>query len=322
MEEATEIAKLRLFLALVSSVQTVEQLEPLPNILQGNSLIGLLSVNEEIYNKRLKQLNLFQKPYHEVTAEKNRLIRDYKNTSRYTEDLRKLRDDIQTKRENDNFNLNEMLLDEFKSLGVKYEQTMWDSEQQKDGGTKRRALTINDIAALRPFHWGYEFDQVMNERGGFDIIITNPPWEALKPQGKEFFASHSILVSKNKMRIEDFEDERSKLPKNPEIREAWLEYQNYFPYQSLYFRTTQQYENQTATVNGRKSGTDINLYKLFTEQCYNLLRPDGQCGIVIPGGIYTDLGTKQLREMLFNKTRITGLFCFENSKAILQGSAS
>jgi hypothetical protein len=44
MEEAVEIARLRLFLALVGSVQTVEQLEPLPNIdfniLAGNSLIG------------------------------------------------------------------------------------------------------------------------------------------------------------------------------------------------------------------------------------------------------------------------------------------
>ncbi len=44
---ATEIAKLRLFLALVASVQTVEQLEPLPNIdfniLPGNSLIGVVS---------------------------------------------------------------------------------------------------------------------------------------------------------------------------------------------------------------------------------------------------------------------------------------
>ncbi|MEI6196646.1 MAG: DNA methyltransferase [Verrucomicrobiota bacterium] len=46
MEEATEIARLRLFLALVASAQTEEQLEPLPNIdfniLAGNSLIGLL----------------------------------------------------------------------------------------------------------------------------------------------------------------------------------------------------------------------------------------------------------------------------------------
>src|ERR1017187_8337067 len=46
MEEATEIARLRLFLALVASAQTEDQLEPLPNIdfniLAGNSLIGLL----------------------------------------------------------------------------------------------------------------------------------------------------------------------------------------------------------------------------------------------------------------------------------------
>ncbi len=61
-------------------------------------------------------------------------------------------------------------------------------------------------------------------------------------------------------------------------------------------------------VNGRKAGSDINLYKLFTEQCFNLLRPGGECGIVIPSGIYTDLGTKQLREMLFGQTRISGLF--------------
>ncbi|WP_193199722.1 hypothetical protein [Nostoc sp. MG11] len=40
---------------------------------------------------------------------------------------------------------------------------------------------------------------------------------------------------------------------------------------------------------------------------FNLLRPGGECGIVIPSGIYTDLGTKQLREMLFNQTKITGL---------------
>src|SRR6266702_5595878 len=65
MEEGTEIAKLRLFLALVSSAQSVDQLEPLPNIdftiLPGNSLIGLLHVNEDMYNKRLAQLNLFQR---------------------------------------------------------------------------------------------------------------------------------------------------------------------------------------------------------------------------------------------------------------------
>lgn len=72
-------------------------------------------------------------------------------------------------------------------------------------------------------------------------------------------------------------------------------------------------------VNGKRQSTDINLYKLFVEQCFNLLRSGGHCGIVIPSGIYTDLGAKQLRELLFDQTAITGLFCFENRKEIFEG---
>ncbi len=54
MEEATEIAKLRLFLALVASAQSLEELEPLPNIdfnvMAGNSLIGLIQVDGERFD--------------------------------------------------------------------------------------------------------------------------------------------------------------------------------------------------------------------------------------------------------------------------------
>jgi hypothetical protein len=107
--------------------------------------------------------------------------------------------------------------------------------------------------------------------------------------------------------------------KDADIRAAWIEYQNRFPYVSQYYRGSSQYKNQISVVNGKKAGSDINLYKLFTEQCFNLLRCGGECGIVIPGGIYSDLGTKQLREMLFSETEITGLFCFENRKEIFEG---
>lgn len=42
------------------------------------------------------------------------------------------------------------------------------------------------------------------------------------------------------------------------------------------------------------------------------------CGIVIPSGIYTDQGAKGLRELLFEKNTVTGLFCFENRKSIFE----
>ncbi|MBD2411379.1 ATP-binding protein [Nostoc calcicola FACHB-389] len=333
MEEATEIAKLRLFLALVSSAHDVEELEPLPNIdfniMAGNSLIGLIKVDDTAFDAVGNSLqgNLLQSlaadNYKKILEEKNTSIELYKkhaflpkplpdtDTPQDTR-LIHLRKNIEQLNQKSQEKLNLLLLDEFsKRLGIKYE------EVQLTGKSKKRVLKVEDIAALKPFHWGYHFDKVL-ERGGFDAIITNPPWEIFKPQAKEFFAQHNELVTKNKMDIKDFEKEQSKLLQNPIIASTWLEYQSQYPYVSAYYRSSEQYKNQISVVNGKKAGTDINLYKLFTEQCFNLLRSGGECGIVIPSGIYTDLGTKQLREMLFSQTKVTGLFCFENRKTIFE----
>ncbi|MDQ3555825.1 MAG: hypothetical protein M3409_03480 [Gemmatimonadota bacterium] len=315
MEEATEIARLRLFLALVSSVQTADQLEPLPNIdfniLAGNSLVGLLRVDPERFGRQV-QGGLFDSAYGELVRKKNRLVEAYRHFSATeAEDsaaLRELRDEIERQREDAVGHLNAMLLDDFGRAGIQFEEATWDAAKNKPGKPKKRKLSVADMRALHPFHWGYEFDEVLNARGGFDAIITNPPWDIFKPNAKEFFEEHSDVVTKNTMTIKEFEEERSKLLRDPELRGAWEEYLSRFPHVSAWYRSAPQFENQISVVNGRKAGSDINLYKLFTEQCFNLLRPGGECGIVIPSGIYTDLGTKQLREMLFGQTRISGLF--------------
>ncbi len=324
MEEAAEIAKLRLFLALVASAQTVEQLEPLPNIdfniLVGNSLIGLMRIKNEDFDQYHAQDNLFRRSYREVLAEKNQLINTYRHTATYAEDLRALRDNIEQKKKDALETLDEILLDEFsKNLKIKFAQATWDDEKKKLGKPKKRNLNLTDIRALQPFHWGYEFDEILNKNGGFDAIITNPPWEIFKPNSKEFFEDHSDLVTKKKMTVHEFEKEQAQLLKNPEISKAWFEYQSRFPHRNIYFRTVPQYKNQIAVVNGKRQTTDLNLYKLFIEQCFNLLCSGGHCGIVIPSGIYTDLGAKQLRELLFNQTEVTSLFCFENRREVFEG---
>ncbi|MEI6707730.1 MAG: DNA methyltransferase [Methylococcales bacterium] len=324
MPEATEIAKLRLFLALVSSAHKVEDLEPLPNIdfniMAGNSLIGLLKIDVEKFEyDESKQSDIFSsKSYRQILNEKNAAIRSYKDATTYSENLLEERKSIKARKDEDYTHLNNLLLSEFSNLKIQFEKATWDEAKNKQGKPTKRLLTLNDIESLQPFHWGYEFDEIMQERGGFDAIITNPPWEVFKPQAKEFFADYSELVTKNKMTIKDFEKEQDVLLANSETRAAWLDYQSRFPFVSLYFRSSLQYPHQTAVVNGKKTGSDINLYKLFTEQCFNLLHNNGQCGVIIPSGIYTDLGATGLRTLLFDKTKISILFGLSNEKFIFE----
>src|SRR3989338_1475826 len=316
MDEAVEIAKLRLFLALVAAANHVDDLEPLPNIdfniQSGNSLIGLMRVNDAEFEKQ-HPAELFRKSYRQVLEERTRLLDTYRHAATYREDLRSLRDQIDGRKKESVETLNTILLDEFSRLGIKYEQATWDEKKKIDGKTIKRSLKRSDIEVLKPFHWGFEFDEIINHRGGFDAIITNPPWEIFKPNSKELFEEFSELVTKKKMAIHDFEKEQAKLLRDPEVRKAWLDYLSEYPHVSAFYRATPQFKNQISIVDGKKAGSDLNLYKLFVEQCFNLLREGGQCGIVIPSGIYTDLGSKQLREMLFGHSIITGLFCFENS---------
>ncbi|MDB9494587.1 hypothetical protein PN441_17300 [Spirulina major CS-329] len=347
MEEATEIAKLRLFLALVAAAKRVEDLEPLPNIdfniMAGNSLIGLIRVDGAGFDQlgggrsfghdptqgnllgpTVIQGNLLSglaaSEYETILKEKNQSIELYKKHAFQAVDeelpqetrLLQLRDHIEQLNKKSQGRLNQLLLTEFsQNLGIKYE------EAQLTGKAKKRLLGIADIEALKPFHWGYHFDRVF-ARGGFDAIIANPPWEVFKPNAKEFFANYSHLVTKKKMDIKAFQKEKKKLLNDPEIAQAWNDYQSQFPYVSAYYRSSEDYQNQISVVNGRKAGTDINLYKLFLERCFSLLREGGRCGIILPTGIYTDLGAKQLREMLFSQCKLDNLFGVSNERFIFE----
>ncbi|HRI72452.1 MAG TPA: hypothetical protein PK156_49795, partial [Polyangium sp.] len=316
MEEATEIARLRLFLTLVASATHEDELEPLPNvdfnIMPGNSLIGLLRVDESAYDKK-RQLGLFPEPtYRQLVNEKNQWVEQYRQE--HGDLLAPLRDKIEERKAKARERLNEMLRDDFQALEIKVEEPTWDDKKNDVGKSKKRTLGVQDVAKLQPFHWDYEFDDIMRLRGGFDVILANPPWDLFKPNSKEFFLEHSDVISRNNMRIEEFEKEQKKLLKKQDIRKAWLAYLARFPHVNDFYRLAPQYAKQTSFVDGKRVGTDINFYKLFVEQSFNLLRNGGQLGIVVPGSVYSDLGAKRLREALFDENTLHALFGLSNER--------
>ncbi|PKK81551.1 MAG: hypothetical protein CVT47_01860 [Thermoplasmata archaeon HGW-Thermoplasmata-2] len=159
-----------------------------------------------------------------------------------------------------------------------------------------------------PFKIERDFPLVQ-EQGGFDVVIGNPPWEKWKPDSQEFFEEYypgfkSLPTQEAKKVMENLIKTRIG------IRKRWDDkLREYETYSELY---RQEYQFQSTDANGRKSGGDLDLYKVFIERAYQLLKPGGAAGLVIPSGIYTDLGAKGLRTMLFDHCQLKNLYSFEN----------
>ncbi len=150
------------------------------------------------------------------------------------------------------------------------------------------------------------------ESGGFDIVLGNPPWEKWKPNSDEFFEDFVEDGTFRDWPTQKKKKMKDELLKRKGVKADWDAEEQKYEIYSEYFRENYQFQRGDGEDGAKRSSGDIDLYKLFTERAYQLLKEGGECGFVIPSGIYTDLGTKGLRQMLFEKCKIEGLYSFEN----------
>jgi len=188
------------------------------------------------------------------------------------------------------------------------------------GITDNRLFAALDSAAhsARAFHWPLEFPDVMIGRGGFDVVLGNPPWERIKLQEQEFFAGTAIADEPNAAaRTRAI----AKLATaEPGSRDRML-------FES--FETAKRMAEATslfARVPGddggryRYTGTgDVNTYALFAEHFLNLTRQGGRAGVIVPTGIATDATTAPFFAHLVETQRLAGLVDFENSQPLFPG---
>ncbi|MDW8252232.1 MAG: restriction endonuclease, partial [Myxococcales bacterium] len=129
------------------------------------------------------------------------------------------------------------------------------------------------------FHWDLAFPQVF-ARGGFDVVLGNPPWEHLELKEQEFFAERepSIANAQNAAA-------RKKLiaavrTSNPELWRAYQDAKRMIDGETHFARASGRYP---LCAKGR-----INTYALFAEHNWRLLNPHGRAGFIVPTGIATD----------------------------------
>ena len=170
MVEATEIAKLRLFLKMVAVVEVDKRdpnlgLDPLPdidfNIRCGNTLVGYAT--QEELERDLVEGDMFAREEFKakVNDEMDKVSRTYeifKNVQLHqAEDMaafKRAKYELKERLTKLNDLLNHQM---FGAVGTTADYDAWYQSHQ-------------------PFHWLAEFYEIINGHGGFDVIIGNPPY--------------------------------------------------------------------------------------------------------------------------------------------------
>ena len=186
-------------------------------------------------------------------------------------------------------------------------------------GKGRRPIMENARAATRAraLHWPLEFPDVM-QRGGFDVVLGNPPWERIKLQEKEFFASRDpqIATAPNKAaRDRLIRALREAEPDTP-ARKLFEE----FEAAKRLSEATSAFVRTPGDEGGRFAFTgtgDVNTYALFAELFANLAR--ARAGVIVPTGIATDATTAPFFAHLVSEKRLARLVDFENSAPLFPG---
>ncbi len=173
MHEATEIARLRLFLKMMAVVDVDPYdenlgLDPLPdidfNVKCGNTLVGYAS--EQEIQDGLTNGDMFA--WFEL---KGRIDDELKKVTMAFKYFRDQQLDLNP----DNQSLAEAKADVKKRLAAI--RTLLDDQLYDKKSGKKKAQWLADT---QPFHWYTEFYPIMAERGGFDVIIGNPPYLEIK----------------------------------------------------------------------------------------------------------------------------------------------
>ena len=178
---------------------------------------------------------------------------------------------------------------------------------------KLYGIALEIESQFHPIHWNIVFPHVA-AKGGFDVVLSNPPWDRIKPTRGEFFADY--IEGYDHLETEEAKHASEALmQKNDKVKRGWEKYENNIKVQDKYYQEAYKYQ-VVQGADGKKLKGDNNLYKIFIEKINMILSEDGNCGIVIPDNINIDSGCTGLRRMLFNNVTIKELIMFENRKRL------
>lgn len=182
---------------------------------------------------------------------------------------------------------------------------------QPEGPTApRMAQAAGDWAEqFRFFHWPLAFPEVFQGPDpGFDVVLTNPPWERPKLQQEEWFRGRDAMVVQAPNKAARERAIQALETQNPPLFAAYRAALATAKAAGNFLRQSGRFP--LAAVG------DINLFAVFAELAWNLLRATGRAGLVVPTGLVTDYTYRHFFAHLMASQGLASLYDFENRKRL------
>ena len=144
-------------------------------------------------------------------------------------------------------------------------------------------------------HWELEFADLFEGKGGFDLIIGNPPWIKMTWNEQSVLADKHPMFAVKRLTAAETTHFRSNALDNIETRRLY--YDEY-----LSMSGTQNFLNAVQNYLELK-GQQTNLFKCFLPQAWTFCNREGISAYVHPDGVFDDPNGGVLREQLYLKMR-------------------
>lgn len=173
----------------------------------------------------------------------------------------------------------------------------------------KRSDIVRDIINLVPFfHYDLEYPEVFS-KGGFDLVLGNPPWAKLAWSDNEYFEDLypelTISSQSSKDKASALLDciNRKDFPQSDYRR-------------SLIISLGQREFLKSSMTYPFNDKSEVNTYKYFWQRSHDLTKSECTYGLIKQGGILTDNGVDELKPTYYRE--VSSLYRFINEKMLFE----
>lgn len=163
-------------------------------------------------------------------------------------------------------------------------------------GKYDRLKLVDELARRYRFlHWELEFADVFADRGGFDLVLGNPPWVRVEWNEAGVLGDADPMFVLRKLAAAESSTRRAATFRRFGNQDQWLAEHEGAAGTQAYLSASQNYREL--------EGSKVNLYKCFLPQAWRGLRPSGVVGFLHPESVYDEPQGGPLRAASYPRLR-------------------